>query len=844
MSKSRFNNHLKQFECLESRQLMAADIFRGNDWVISGTDQSDNLVIQPDPRHPGYLLARNGSELIGRAVANTVRRIRIHAGAGDDVVANKVDGFFHKSHFQFYGISINAGDGNDKVVSVGEYLIVSGGSGNDTIYGTRGHDTLVGGDGDDSIIGGSGRDSIEGNAGNDNLVGGHDNDYIVGGAGKDEVTGGMGRDWIDGSSGRDQLYGGYDRDTLIGGKQADLIELDNKRDVFTAKPEDAVVDAGSMTSWKSNPESYSRSMYANTAAGSYYFGMTRNYYTVATSGVLTFTDADSASALIRSDTNVQVSGIDEADTIENDGNYIYSVKGSSIVITDIRDPSEMKIVSQIKVGSSVSGMYLDGDKLTVISSSYSSSGSRIVPNGTRIAFFDYAFIGEQQINISTYDITDRAAPAKLTETSIKGNYTTSRYIDGKVYLVSSYYEYVPQLEGEYIEDIWVPESEESYQSRLADAASADGAMYTVTAGNKIVKGSLGKIATDIGGDPFNSMSSSYVTLIDTRSPGTTPQATYEYNGYFQTVYMTANSIYLATPGSSVNGSSTTQITKLSLANSLALDGKGAIDGMIRSNQFAFDEAADGTLRVTTQVNWNQNASTNFTVLRDTGESLEVVGSLTGLAKGEDLYATRYIGDRAYLVTYGPDWSKMRFADPLYVIDTSDAENPELLGELKIPGYSQYLHPADETHLIGLGQRDDDEDGRREGLQLSLFDVSDPAKPQRVGTYDFSTLPEDSWSYSSAEWNHLAFTYVPQTGMLAVPFYAGSRGTGLEILKVNLQTGFDYVTTVSNKQDEWTDLRGVFVGEHVFAVGEDRISSVDLNDPTQRDSIDLPAESAS
>jgi len=145
------------------------------------------------------------------------------------------------------------------------------------------------------------------------------------------------------------------------------------------------------------------------------------------------------------------------------------------------------------------------------------------------------------------------------------------------------------------------------------------------------------------------------------------------------------------------------------------------------------------------------------VLEQRGGALVEVGRVDGLGKGERIYAVRFVGPVGYVVTF-------RQVDPLYTVDLRDPRHPRVAGELKIRGYSAYLHPAGDGRLVGVGQ-DATEQGQRQGAQVSLFDVSDPARPSRLATH---RMPG---GYSTAEADPHAFLYWPKTGLLVVPVVA-------------------------------------------------------------------------
>jgi uncharacterized secreted protein with C-terminal beta-propeller domain len=173
------------------------------------------------------------------------------------------------------------------------------------------------------------------------------------------------------------------------------------------------------------------------------------------------------------------------------------------------------------------------------------------------------------------------------------------------------------------------------------------------------------------------------------------------------------------------------------------------------NQFALSEQ-DGVLRAATTVDEGPEEESFVTTLERRLDKLVQLGRVGGLGKGERIYAVRFLGDTGYVVTF-------RQVDPLYTIDLSDPRAPKVLGELKILGYSAYLHPVGDGLLLGVGQ-DASEEGRRLGLQVSLFDVSDLRAPKRL---DVETLPGSS--SSQVEWDHHAFLFWPPTGLAVVPF---------------------------------------------------------------------------
>jgi uncharacterized secreted protein with C-terminal beta-propeller domain len=193
------------------------------------------------------------------------------------------------------------------------------------------------------------------------------------------------------------------------------------------------------------------------------------------------------------------------------------------------------------------------------------------------------------------------------------------------------------------------------------------------------------------------------------------------------------------------------------------------------NQFSMSEH-DGHLRVaTTDQGWGGRGETgnHLYVLAERGRRLSTIGAIEDLAPGERIYSARMMGDKGYMVTF-------KQTDPLFTLDLSNPRRPRVAGELKINGFSSYIHPLDDDHLLTVGQDATDE-GRIQGAHVQVFDVSDPARPRRSAHRRIEV--EGGWSASPAQWDHHAFTYDPRTRVLALPMMSSSF-LGLALLEVN------------------------------------------------------------
>ncbi len=319
-----------------------------------------------------------------------------------------------------------------------------------------------------------------------------------------------------------------------------------------------------------------------------------------------------------------------------------------------------------------------------------------------------------------------------------------------------------------------------------------------------------------------------VLTVDLTQPlAVPPAATVMADG--QTVYASAESLYVATsrpqpvgPGDEPGPGGTTvapwegedyetalhrfDITGSGAASWVA---SGVVPGHL-VDQFSLSEHED-RLRVatTTGAPWSssEQAASRVTVLETDGEALVELGAVEGLGRTEQIYSVRFVGDTGYVVTF-------RQTDPLFVVDLSDPTDPVLRGELEIPGYSAYLHPIDEGHLLGIGQ-DADANGRTLGLQASVFDVSDPTNPTRVDQVVFPNMS------SGVEWDHRAFLYWGPTAQAVLPLtYARS---------IVLSVGPDHVTEQGRIQvpDGQEVRRNVVVGDTLLTIGADTLVTSSL-----------------
>lgn len=569
-----------------------------------------------------------------------------------------------------------------------------------------------------------------------------------------------------------------------------------------------------------------------------------------------------AAAANADSTNSQVDGVDEGDIVETDGEFIYTISGKEIVIVKaVGEGGEAEVVSRIELSEKPVAMFLVNNRLTVISQQYGylpwiQATLRAAASSTRTS-------------VTVLDISDRSTPKLAQETIVDGQYQSSRAIGDQVYVVVTNNDgipYVPELNTVFddtVESKYRFETREEYLVRVNTLVNGSKNQTGLTPPSVYRRGDespvqqglerLGWLNGAGNASPDGGQLTS-VLQFDTTSNDSTPVSNIGVNtrryGATQ-IYASATSLYLVTeeftyeaPGFGgslgdifVPQPSTVEsrIHKIGLSTGqLVMEGEGVVPGNVES-QFSIDEH-DGYLRVatTTGRNWwwtDQSSQNHLFVLQDNGDTLDIVGSVRDLAAGERIYSARFDGDRAWMVTF-------RQTDPVFSFDLSDPTNPHVTGELKIPGYSDYLQLIDENHLLAIG-RNATAEGRVQEVQVSLFDVSDMASPTLLHRY---SMDSKSWGDSAALQDHLAFNYLPESQILAVPF--GSYGQqGMVLLHVDPTDGFEPVgrvdsgpqislpyTGFSGWNQDNSYKRSVQIDGLLYAVSTASISVVDLSSP--------------
>jgi inhibitor of cysteine peptidase len=430
-------------------------------------------------------------------------------------------------------------------------------------------------------------------------------------------------------------------------------------------------------------------------------------------------ESESASADY-STTNNQVQGVDEADIVKTDGTYIYQVTSQKLMITKASPVEKMEVASSVSFEPDFAPqhLFLQGEKLVVIGNSWSDDYShKPSTKKNSVQALDIPVHGMMKTLI--YDISDKEKPELLREFGMEGSYVAARKTGSFVYLVANHYP-----------DYWILENKEDadLRPRITDSLNGEEPALLDFEDIKYMPQS-----TETNYTLFASLNLEEIASeINVES----------YLGSGHQLYMSKNNLYMAlsrhNPAKeNAWQSADTEIYKFTVNQSdIEFAAMANVKGTIL-NQFSMDEHK-GNFRIATTKGdaWgdqNTPSSNNLYIL---DENLKHIGNVEDLAKGEQIYSVRFMGDKAYMVTF-------KQVDPLFVIDTSTPSSPKVLGELKIPGFSSYLHPLDENHLIGFGYdttlvKDDkmpNEEPRvlTAGMKISLFDVSDFNNPKEQDT---------------------------------------------------------------------------------------------------------------
>lgn len=556
--------------------------------------------------------------------------------------------------------------------------------------------------------------------------------------------------------------------------------------------------------------------------------------------------ANSSKSREYSQTNTQVEGVDEADIIKTDGSYIYQVNRSRILVIKAQPPNKMQVVSKLEFSGTdlnPQEIYVDQTRLVVVGLTSLTIPGPCVPQRSNIQKCPPIYNYRQSTRVMVYDIKDKTKPKKIRELELEGNYLSSRKIGTTVYLVTNEHIYYANDD-----NIPLPYYRDSALNTKAVSLNYNQLRYFP-----------------------DHIYPAYISVATINTANCDQKAQVEsYLGNGENIYASTDNLYIAASGPQkiyprINNKiaagppqQNTTLYKFNLnPGGMNYNGKGEVPGAIL-NQFSMDEY-QGNFRIATTTGevWRNDQYTSKNNVYILNRDMKLVGRLENIAPGEKIYSTRFMGDRAYMVTF-------KKVDPFFVIDMKNPQKPAILGKLKIPGYSDYLHPYDENHIIGFGKDTIETKGNGQdsmafyqGLKVALFDVTDVNHPKEMS----KVIIGDRGSDSELLNNHKALLFSKEKNLLAFPAtvmkirendkqnYAGGfpaygsfEFQGAYIYRIDLKNGLQFRGRISHLDkddmlkagDSWYDSdknvqRLLYIGNNLYTLSQGQIQVNNLND---------------
>ncbi len=640
------------------------------------------------------------------------------------------------------------------------------------------------------------------------------------------------------------------------------------------------------------------------------------------------TDYADSSTSDFSQTNIQVEGVDEADIVKNDEKYIYVVSGKKVVIIDAYPAKNAKILSEIKFNENPSEIFINNNKLVVFTQEYNYNSRK-----------EYHYDSQMNMNIAIYDISDRKNPKIEREIKADGNYFDSRMIGDYVYVIINepiYYQPCHIYKGAEVDmkcissDIKFPEVTmggkkidenfpEIYYWDVFDNSYHFTTVLSIDIQDKDAKPNKKNFVMSDAQNMYVSHENIYITKTKWMSQHEILEKVYDeviipilpkdasdeikeiensnksfYVRKFERILVIKN--YFANlddketedfqkkindkiqeiQNDIEKSGEQTVISRIGIKHGrITPKASGSVPGTIL-NQFSMDEHNKNFRIATTTQKYSDRQANNIYVL---DENLMTIGKVEGIAPGESIYSVRFMGKKAYMVTF-------KRVDPLFVIDLSNPEKPTLVGKLKIPGYSDYLHPYDENHLIGIGKEVDESiDADKvhssdavyytavQGVKLAIFDVSDINHPVEM----YKEVIGDRGTDSEATQDHKAFLFDREKNLLVIPIKlaeisdAQKKSANLDekkwkkmegeftfqgayIYDISLNKGFKLRGRVTHIDDTETLMksgyyfdspysvkRSLYIDDVLYTISDKKVNMNDLRNITYINEVELPYE---
>ncbi len=560
-----------------------------------------------------------------------------------------------------------------------------------------------------------------------------------------------------------------------------------------------------------------------------------------------------------SETNVQVKGVDEADFVKTDGKYIYTLSNKNLVIAEAFPAETAEILSKINLGINPKEIFFHGNNILVFGNTYKEIKTFEEENQgiAKSEIYPYPNYRKNFAVILLIDAENKKKPEIKRTIEFEGSYLNSRKINEQVYFVINSYPdyYTLEKDGKGIIPLYSDTKENNELKEIAKCGNI-GYLTPVNAESFVTIASFSM-------DSFDSEIKKETVVGSAQNIYASTENLYlaqtQYNSniipLIATAVETATKVKVTVP----ENTQETSIHKFSLNK-----GKIGYLGVMNApgtilNQFSMDEFEKNFRIATTTGHISRGGGTSKNNIYIFGEDLKMKGKLEDLAPGEKIYSARFMGKKGYLVTF-------KKVDPLFVIDLSNPEKPKVLGKLKIPGYSDYLHPIDETHLIGIGkdtiEAEQGDFAWYQGIKIAVFDVSDVEHPKEM----YKEIIGDRGTDSYALQDHKAFLYNKEKNLLVIPvrlaeiseeqkqaYENNGRNWGVPygefvfqgafVYNLSLENGFELKGTITHEDDNQAAKksgyyyysggnevkRSLFIEDVLYTISNNKILANSLND---------------